>query len=543
MRKGKKTKNNIPNFAELHKSLQEQGYFCLENTASAVWVALHTRPIAGAFLFGPAGSGKSALPQVLAPIIGAEVVFFQCFPGTREDDLLVKIIPDDSTPSGVKLADGPVMKAARLSQRKKIFLVLDEWDKTRPSADSFLLDFLQSGRINYNGEKVVAQTQNLVVWVTMNDERELSEPLLRRLPLIKFNHLPVSIVRQALERTHGGHPHIPAVLILYERCLFAGMPKPATIQELRQLLDAISLLGERADWDSLVFQFVTKTKENHALLKQVEGYKVCLQEETEPEVSLDPQAYEYIPEEEKKETTQEKIKKPRMPRIAEIKKMFSVSQKAEELSEIPLPSEEEIEKSGGVVALSDDTYDAVVRLCDRPTPDPHDLEVAKVVGKKIILKAPIPIWDFQKVAPLKGQEGEVVFTASFPLRCIKELQKRGLKIVLFSEKEILGKTNGVDFRAVFSETESYYNCEIVVSLQEWEKFVSIFSLIPKIGETDDMAQIRWLLITFSPRIVEIEAKKNYNMVYHIEGNTLYCGFNYNFKGKTLEEVKKEVGAC
>lgn len=325
--------------------------------------------------------------------------------------------------------------------------------------------------------------------------------------------------------------------------MFAGMPKPATIQELRQLLDAISLLGERADWDSLVFQFVTKTKENHALLKQVEGYKVRLQEETEPEVSLDPQAYEYVPEEEKKETPQEKTQKPRMPRIAEVKKMISVSQKTEGLSETPLPSEEEIEKSGGVVVLSDDTYDAVVRLCDKPTPDPHDLEVAKVVGGKIILKDPIPIWDYQKIAPLKGQEGEVVFTASFPLHCIRELQKRGLKIVLFSEKEILGKADGVDFRAVFSETEGKYNCEIVVDLQKWNKFESIYVLLPREGKLDGKETIRWLIVTFYPKIIVNKIAKNYNMEYHIEGDTLYCGFGYNFKGFTLEQAIKEVGAC
>ena len=51
----------------------------------------------------------------------------------------------------------------------------------------------------------------------------------------------------------------------------ADMPKPATIQELRQLLDAIEYLGAGADWDTLVFQYITKTDENHSLLRNVEN--------------------------------------------------------------------------------------------------------------------------------------------------------------------------------------------------------------------------------------------------------------------------------
>jgi hypothetical protein len=51
----------------------------------------------------------------------------------------------------------------------------------------------------------------------------------------------------------------------------SGMSKPATIQEIRQLLDAISFLGDGADWNSLVYQYVTKTPENHQLLTEAEN--------------------------------------------------------------------------------------------------------------------------------------------------------------------------------------------------------------------------------------------------------------------------------
>ena len=65
-------------------ALNEEGYLCDEKLASAVEACLSTRPTAGAFLFGPAGSGKTFLPESLAKVLGRELIFYQCFPGSRE---------------------------------------------------------------------------------------------------------------------------------------------------------------------------------------------------------------------------------------------------------------------------------------------------------------------------------------------------------------------------------------------------------------------------------------------------------------------------
>ena len=255
----------------IHKSLNENGYICGLPFAASITSAIQTKPVSGAFLYGPAGTGKSYLPIVLSKTLGVEMFFYQCAPGTREDDLVLKMLPSEVTKSGVEIKKSTVFQAAEASHKKKVMLVLDEWDKTRPTADGFFLDFLQYGRLSIPGSEINANLDNMFIFFTANDEREFHEALLRRFPKIDVNPLNSSLVMSALRLTHDGHPHLGNAIKLYEKAVMSGMSKPATIQEIRQLLDAISFLGKGADWNRLVYQFITKTPENHSLLKDAQS--------------------------------------------------------------------------------------------------------------------------------------------------------------------------------------------------------------------------------------------------------------------------------
>ena len=431
----------------LRKKLTDRGYQCSDRFASKVETALANRPVAGAFLHGPAGTGKSALPEHIAPVIGAEQIFAQCFPGTREDDLLVKMIPADDAKAGIKLVDGPIIEAVDAVQDgKKTVLTLDEWDKTRPSADSFLLDFLQSGRIRFNGHSrqlSPEQMNNLVVFITMNDERELSEPLLRRLPKIDFAPLPADLVRSALISSHGQECELiePAVT-LYKRCVAAELPKPATIQELRQLLDAARHLGNRADWDELVYQFVTKTPENHELLKRAEAINVREQERREERERLDVQAYQPEPEPEP-EADEETA--PAMPSLAEVRMFNPVEPAGEEITE------DELMTAGGVVELSEDSYNTLARQTE-PGETPWRLgDFAEVRGDKLVMSKPLDLreWDQDFFNSLSGKTGEVTaIDPDFRYQDMKFLikEKKEIKVVKYSREEILAKATGIEMR-------------------------------------------------------------------------------------------------
>ncbi|MCZ6531360.1 MAG: AAA family ATPase [SAR324 cluster bacterium] len=378
---------------DLQQKLLEVGYRLTGELEKQVVSALHTRPCPGSFLTGPAGAGKTFLAEAVAQVQGRNTFFFQAFPGCRKEELFQTILPDADQPSGFRTLAGVLPQAAQASQHGATALILDEWDKTHPSTDAFLLDFLQTGRISVPGSQVRARQENLVVFVTLNDERELSEPLLRRLPLIELRPPPAALVVQALQDTHADHRFLRAAVTLYRRSLLVNLSKPVTIQELRQLLDAISQQGPEADWNRLVFQFVTKNWDDHELLKSSEtlpldsDYEGLGQEK--PVLSAEQYDGEEIP------TAGEDGGVPSMPRV-----------QREWLEKIPSREvEAQSHQVYGVVPRSESGYDGVARaLLDRHRPeaggselsidDPSDLRIAQVGDTEIIVFEAL---DFERI--------------------------------------------------------------------------------------------------------------------------------------------------
>ncbi|HKI99291.1 MAG TPA: AAA family ATPase [bacterium] len=362
----------------LREQLSDVGYRITEELAWQVQAALNTKPCGGAFLTGPAGSGKTFLAEALGQVHERQTYFFQAFPGCRKEELYQTILPDAGQPSGFRTQRGVLPQAAESSQQHPTALVLDEWDKTHPSTDAFLLDFLQNGRVSVPGSEVRAHQPNLVVFVTLNDERELSEPLLRRLPLLELKPPPAFLVEQALRDTHGDHHYIPAAVTLYRRSQLVNLSKPVTIQELRQLLDATDLLGAHADWNRLVFQFVSKNWDDHELLKSAEDLPLPSADfqlgENRPVLNVQ----QYAPGE---VDTPMPGTHPAMPHL-----------ERSWLTQIP---EREVtaepERVYGVVKRSESGYDGVARaLLSRPgtaptADDPADLRIAQVGDSEIIV--------------------------------------------------------------------------------------------------------------------------------------------------------------
>lgn len=162
-----------------------------QRTLATLYTAIAMRtPV---LLRGPPGTGKTELTRIVAEYLGAEYHYYQCTFGTTEDDLLYRYVPSENTKSGVRILEGVLPTALRASRNHLTVVVLDEFDKTRATTDAVLLDFLQncrvSLRINEHEDMVQGCRENLVVFVVSNDEREFSEPLMRRLAVIKLERL------------------------------------------------------------------------------------------------------------------------------------------------------------------------------------------------------------------------------------------------------------------------------------------------------------------------------------------------------------------
>ncbi|MCS7127626.1 MAG: hypothetical protein NZ953_04505, partial [Thaumarchaeota archaeon] len=172
------------------------------------------------------------------------------------------MLPSETTQSGVEKVLGPLPEALLRSREKVVVLVLDEYDKTRPSADALLLDFLQHARLSVRmsaEERIITgRKENLIVFLTSNDEREFSEPLLRRCVTITIPHLSVQTIMQILQKHVDDENLVLLLTQLYIDTIQANLRKPATIQELLQLAEAIKALGAEADFTTLVRAFVIK---------------------------------------------------------------------------------------------------------------------------------------------------------------------------------------------------------------------------------------------------------------------------------------------
>ena len=361
----------------LRDRLQTVGYRLSDFVSEQVLAALNTKPCAGCFLTGPAGSGKTFLAESVARVQERRTFFFQAFPGCRKEELYQTIVPDASQPSGFRTQAGVLPLAAQASVAGPTALILDEWDKTHPSTDAFLLDFLQNGRVSIPGSEVRADPAQLAVFITLNDERELSEPLLRRLPLIELQQPPAHLVEQALRDTHRDHPYIPAAVTLYQRSLLVKLTKPVTIQELRQLLDAIVLLGDRSDWNRLVYQFVTKSWDDHELLKSAESLPLIAGANLNADKPvLAPEKYEHADA----AAFPARLVQPALPQVQR-DWMTRMPQRAVEV---------EAERLFGVVPHTESGYDGVARalLSRKPEALPRDgadLKIAQVGDAEIIV--------------------------------------------------------------------------------------------------------------------------------------------------------------
>lgn len=209
---------------ELKKKIEETGYIATEELIYDTFNALCMfndgsinpgQDIYATCLEGPPGAGKTEFAKTYTKLSNkmfngnVELVDYQCDATTGKTELFEDInisaaIRGDA--DNVNIPGKLVEAIKKVNSGKKVVLFIDEYDKAREETDAFLLQFLQSGKINstQHGDLEVKDEykSNLQVILCKNDMREeLSGPLSRRIRIIRLDYMEPSTFYQVAHRT------------------------------------------------------------------------------------------------------------------------------------------------------------------------------------------------------------------------------------------------------------------------------------------------------------------------------------------------------
>ena len=249
---------------EIIARIKNLGYWMegkLEKLLS-IFISAGTRPadkqdmIPAMLLTGVPGAGKTFLAECFGKALSAAIVFYQCNASTGKADLIgdINVASVIRSDSQHVMTDGVLVEAVKKSvQGQPVVLILDEWDKTDPEMDGFLLDFLQSRRIRDNaGTTLTAAGQNVWVFLTSNGDRDLSDALLNRLRKVEVKKISSEQVSNLLG-IKTGHPllrlwdSIPDLSLRQVKSYIndvGGANEPLDLDVLSQYVDVSALESE-----------------------------------------------------------------------------------------------------------------------------------------------------------------------------------------------------------------------------------------------------------------------------------------------------------
>jgi MoxR-like ATPase len=252
--------------ADLARALRATGYLADDGLATAAFLALRmNRPL---FCEGEPGTGKTALAQALAQVLGAELIRLQCHDGIDASQALydwdfprqllhLRALEAAAGAAGERLdADSvesslydrrfllarPILRALQTSPS---VLLIDEIDRADDEFEAFLLEVLTEHAVSIPEIGEIRSTAPPMVVLTSNRTREVHDALKRRCLYLWLDHPDL---QREIEILHARLPGVPerlaaqvagAVRTLRQ----ADLIKPPGVAETIDWATALQLVG------------------------------------------------------------------------------------------------------------------------------------------------------------------------------------------------------------------------------------------------------------------------------------------------------------
>lgn len=178
------------------------------------------------------------------------------------------------------IVKGALWRAALRSQAGPTVLLLDEFDKSRPAAESLMLGFLQDGRVqgsdpNDAGGEVYAYLPNLIVLLTSNGRRDFDEATIRRAMRYEMTYHEAQVEVKLLRRLTGAPVNAITRVVSTANMIRTQRGSSVSLQEMKNLLHVAPRL-KNAQLISVVIRGTLMKRKSDLSPKEVADLSVDL---------------------------------------------------------------------------------------------------------------------------------------------------------------------------------------------------------------------------------------------------------------------------